>query len=188
MWSDTRKCLESGSLSHSFTCMGFRRNPRRVIGLTLPFLPRDPRISFPARTEAQGLLRYSLPRSMLSNFLYNLPLNIHFFDFRFTPRKRLRKNPVLFQLATLSSAQRKSRPKLKLGPDILHSIVIEVMGLACHVTASLICINVSNLSPHETIRPKNSTLSDLAHFWSVDSSGPEESNDAKTSLICPTCS
>ena len=76
--------------------MGFRRNPRRVIGLTLPFLPRDPRISFPARTEAQGLLRYSLPRSMLSNFLYNLPLNIHFFDFRFTPRKRLRKNPLLF--------------------------------------------------------------------------------------------
>ena len=35
---------------------------------------------------------------------------------------------------------------------------------------------------------QNSTLSDLAHFWSVDSSGPDESNDAKTSLICPTCS
>ena len=134
--------------------MGFRRNPRRVIGLTLPFLPRDPRISFPARTEAQGLLRYSLPRSMLSNFLYNLPLNIHFFDFRFTPRKRLRKNPVLFHVATLSSAHRKSRPKLKLEPDVLHSIVTEVMGLACHVTTSLICIYVSNLSPHETIRPK----------------------------------
>ena len=134
--------------------MGFRRNPRRVIGLTLPFLPRDPRISFPARTEAQGLLRYSLPRSMLSNFLYNLPLNIHFFDFRFTPRKRLRKNPVLFHVATLSRAHRKGRPKLKLGPDVLHSIVIEVMGLACHVTTSLICIYVSNLSPHETIRPK----------------------------------
>ena len=167
--------------------MGFRRNPRRVIGLTLPFLPRDPRISFPARTEAQGLLRYSLPRSMLSNFLYNLPLNIHFFDFRFTPRKRLRKNPLLFHVATLSSAQRKSRPKLKLGPDVLHSIVIEVMGLACHVTTSLICIYVSNLSPHETIRPKNLTLSDLAHFWSVDSSGPDESNDTKTSLICPSC-
>ena len=167
--------------------MGFRRNPRRVIGLTLPFLPRDPRISFPARTEAQGLLRYSLPRSMLSNFLYNLPLNIHFFDFRFTPRKRLRKNPVLFHVATLSSAHRKSRPKLKLGPDVLHSIVIEVMGLACHVTTSLICIYVSNLSPHETIRPKNLTLSDLAHFWSVDSSSPYESNDAKTSLICPSC-
>ena len=35
---------------------------------------------------------------------------------------------------------------------------------------------------------QNSTLSDLAHFWSVDSSGPDESNDAKTSLICPSCS
>ena len=188
MSSDTRKCLESGSPSHSFTCMGFRTNPHRAIGLTLPFLPRDPRISFPARTEAQGLLRYSLPRSMLSNFLYNLSLNIHFFHFRFTPRKTLRKNPLLFHVATLSSAQRKSRPKLKLGPDVLHSIVIEVMGLTCHVTASLICIYVSNLSPHETIRPKNWTLSDLPHFWSVHSSGREESNDGKSSLICPSSS
>ena len=82
----------------------FLENPPRVIALTLPFLPRDPRISSPARTEAQGLLRYSLPRSMLSNFLYNLPLNIHFFPFGFTPRKRLRKIPVRFVGATLSSA------------------------------------------------------------------------------------
>ena len=95
----------------------------------------------------------------------------HFLDFRFTPRKRLRKNPVLFHVATLSSAHRKSRPKLKLGPDVLHSVVIEVIGLACHATTSLICIDVSNPSPHETIRPKNSTLSDLARFLSVDSSG-----------------
>ena len=40
------------------------------------------------------------------------------------------------------------------------------------------------LGPEKT---PNSTLSDLAHFWSVDSSGPHESNDAKTRLICPFC-
>ena len=87
------------------------------------------------------------------------------------PAERDRKNPVLFHVATLSSAHRKSRPKLKLGPDVLHPVVIEVIGLACHVTTSLICIYVSNLSPHETICPKNSTLSDLAGFWPVVSSG-----------------
>ena len=35
---------------------------------------------------------------------------------------------------------------------------------------------------------QNSTLSDLPHFWSVDSSGREESNDAKNRLICPSSS
>ena len=44
---------------------------------------------------------------------------------------------------------------------------------------------MSDLGPDKT---QNSTLSDLAHFWSVDISGPDEPNDAKTSLICPSCS
>ena len=47
------------------------------------------------------------------------------------PPERDKKNSVRFHVATLSSAHRKSGPKLKLGPDVLHSIVIEVMGLAC---------------------------------------------------------
>ena len=43
---------------------------------------------------------------------------------------------------------------------------------------------MSDLGPDKT---QNSTLSDLAHFWSVDCCGPDESNDVKTSLICPSC-
>ena len=36
-------------------------------------------------------------------------------------------------------------------------------------------------------KAQNLTLSDLAHFWSVDSSGPVESNDARSRLICRFC-
>ena len=43
---------------------------------------------------------------------------------------------------------------------------------------------MGDLDPHKT---QNSTLSDLAHFWSVHSSGPDESNDAKSRLICLSC-
>ena len=43
---------------------------------------------------------------------------------------------------------------------------------------------MGDLGPDKT---QNSTLSDLAHFWSVDSSGQDESNDAKKSLIRPSC-
>ena len=40
------------------------------------------------------------------------------------------------------------------------------------------------LGPEKT---QNSTLSDLADFWSVNSSSLDESNDAKSRLICPSC-
>ena len=43
---------------------------------------------------------------------------------------------------------------------------------------------MGDLDPGKT---QNSTLSDLAHFCSVDSSGPDEWNDAKSRVICLSC-
>ena len=44
---------------------------------------------------------------------------------------------------------------------------------------------MGDLGPDKT---QSSTFSDLAHFQSVDSSGPEEWNDAKASIIWLSCS